>query len=459
MKVTAESLPESQVLLQIELEEPEVERHRERAYRKLVQRVNIPGFRKGKTPRGILERYLGPEALLQEDLEDLLARSALEAVRQQNLDAVSRPEVTEVQSLAPVSFKVTVPLRPKVELGDYASLRVPWEPSQVTPEQEVEVMETIRRQTTPWEPVERAVQVGDLLTLDIRGMVEEPAEGEAPSGEAREQVFIDQKGLNYLLQEGAAYPMPGFSEPLVGMEKGQTKEFALQAPEEFAVRDMAGKPCRFTVTVHEVKEQRLPEIDDEWAKGVLDGHDSLEALRAKVRADLQEQADARAHRDYEEKVLDALTAQATVGFPPVLVESEIDHLLGDEDERLRGLGGTLAAHMASAGRDLASVREGVRPQARQRVLRALLVSQLMEAEKIAVSPEEMDAEVERLVTGQPEGEGRDNARQLFATEGARDTLRRRLLAQKAVDRLTALARGEGPSASPEAPREEAVQPG
>lgn len=446
MKVTAEPLPESQVLLQIELEGPEIELHKERAYRRLVQRYMVPGFRKGKAPRNILERYLGAEVLLQEDLEGLLERSALEAIRQQSLEAIARPEIGELHSLDPMAFKATVSLRPKVELGDYASLRVPWEPPQVTPAQVQEALEAIRRQTTPWEPAGRPVQMGDLLTLDVRGALEgaaAPAEGEeARPAEAAEQVFMDQKGFNYLLQEDETYPMPGFAAQLVGMEVGQTKEFLLEAPADFTVRDLAGKSCRFAVAFTEIKEQRPSALDDEWAKGVLGGFESLEALQAKVRTDLEQQAEAYGRLAYEEKALEALAAQATVEFPPVLVETEIDRLFQDEDERLSSMGLTLAEQIARTGRDPAAYREEARPQARQRVARSLLVSRLAETEGVSVSPEEVEGEVERLLAAQPEGEARANARQIFSTEAGQEALRRRLLARKALDSLTAIARGE-----------------
>lgn len=461
MKVTAETLPESQVLLQIELEEPEIERHKDRAYRRLVQRWAVPGFRKGKTPRAILERYLGPDALVQEDLENLLEQTALEAVKQQSLDAVARPEITEVQSLAPISFKVTVPVRPKIDLGDYASLRVTWEPPAVKPEDEQEVLEAVRRQTTPWEPVERPVQLGDLAALDIRGEVTESIspEGNLSTDNPGDRVFIDQKGLSYPVQEDSTYPMPGFPAQVVGMQRDETREFTLTAKEDFNVRDLAGKECRFQVTLHEVKEQRLPEIDDEWAKGVMGGFESLEALRSKVRVDLQERAEAQAHAEYEDKVLTALEAQVKGEFPPVLVDSEIDHMLQDQDERLRPLGFSLAQHMTSSGRTLQEIQDEVRPQARQRVLRSLIVSQLADAEKVIVPPEEVDAEVQRIVSAQPEGDARTSAEQLFGNDAAQDTVRRRILARKTVDRLIAIARGEGGAASaPEKGHEEAPTP-
>jgi trigger factor len=456
VKITAESVPDRQVVLQIELEAPEIEEHKQRTYRKLVNRYVIPGFRRGKTPRTILERYLGEETFVQEDLEDLLERIVMQAVEQEKLEPVARPQITEVASLAPITFKATIPLKPEIDLGDYKSIHVPWEEPTVSDEDVQETLDALRRQGTPWEPADRPAQLGDLVTIDVTGYVEEPAgaEGEGGSldekvdvsGETQKRTFIEEKGISYFVQETVTYPVPGFAEQLAGMKSGDTKEFTVHAPDDFTVRDLNGKDCHFTVTLQEVKEQKLPEATDEWAKGVTygeqEGFESVEALTARVRADLQERTEAQAHAEYEEKVLDVLAEKAKLSYPPVLVESEIDHLLQDQDDRLRGVGISLASYLANTGQDPQVLRDSVREQAQQRVVRALLVSELTEKEGIQVSDEEIDAEVTRVVDAQPEGDAREQARQLFQSEAARDTIKRRLVARKAMEFLVSAARGE-----------------
>ena len=172
MKITTEDMPDRQIGLLIELEEAEIEDHKQRAYRRLVQQYVIPGFRKGKTPRVILERHIGTETFIQDDIEGLLERSVADAVEQQELEPIGQPQVTDLESLNPIRFRATVSLSPEVELGDYESIRVDWEEPEVTEEQIEEVLNNLRRQGTPWEPAERPVQFGDLLTVGharIRG--------------------------------------------------------------------------------------------------------------------------------------------------------------------------------------------------------------------------------------------------------------------------------------------------
>lgn len=450
MKITSESLADRQVQLQIELEEPELEQHKQRAYRKLVQQYNVPGFRKGKAPRHILERYLGADTLVQEDLEALLDKTVMDAVEQENLEPVARPQITEIESLEPISFKATVPLKPEVTLGDYKAIRVPWEEAKATDEEIEEVLENLRKQGTPWEPVDRAAELGDMLTVDIDGYVEE----EDAEGGRRD--FIEEKSISYLSQESVTYPVPGFAEHLIGMKADETREFTISVPDDFTVRDLNGKDANFTVTLHEVKSQVPPEMDDEWAKSVTltedDSFESLADLREKIQTDLQERSEAQAHSEYEEKVLDALNETTSMEYPPVMVDTEIDHLIQDQDQQLRGMGISLASYLASSGQDPDQIRETVRPQAEQRVLRALLISEVSEAEKIEPSDDEVQEEIDRVLEGQPEGDAREQARQLFDNPEARETVERRLVARKTVDLLTNIARTEDASTAVKKPK-------
>ena len=439
MKISTESTEDRQVFLQVELEEPEIESHKQKAYRKLVQQVAIPGFRKGKAPRVILERYLGVETFMQEGLEDLLEQSADEAVAKEDLDAVGRPEITDVESLDPITFKATVPLKPLSDLGDFRSIRAPWEQPEVKDEDVQEALENVRRQGTPWEPAEsRPVRDGDLVTLTVNGTVL----GE--DGEDAE-TFLEEDGMSFPVQEGATWPVPGFAGQIVGLEPDADKEFSLPLPDDHPNEAIRGKEGSFTVRVSEIKAQELPEMDDEWAKGVMDGFDTMAALRERVETDLRTQAESRAAVDYEEQVLDALQQQATLEFPPIMVETEIDHMLQDQDERMRQIGVSLADYAARTGQEPMELREAMREQAEKRVARSLLVSELTEQTGIEAEETDVDAEIERLLDSQGEDEAaRQSTAEFFAQEAARDTVRRRLVARKAVEYLTAVAKGEEP---------------
>ncbi len=484
MKITTEDMPDRQIGLLIELEEAEIEDHKQRAYRRLVQRYVIPGFRRGKAPRMILERHIGAETLIQDDIEGLLERSVADAVEQQELEPIARPQVTDLESLDPITFRATVALRPEVELGDYESIRVDWEEPEVTEEQVEEVLNNLRRQGSPWEPVERAVQLGDLLTVDMRGYVDEDpeeaaesedgedgdsdsesdgqpeptdeadADAEAGDGDDSEsepevpgrRVFVEETGISYMVQEGVTYPAPGVPEELVGMNAEETKEFTISVPDDFTIRNLNGKEAHFTVTVREVKEQNLPELDDEWAQGIEgfgdDEFETVAALRERIQSDLTERTNAQARADYEENILEKFAEVATVTYPPIVVDLEIDRILQDQDEQMRGMGMSLAAYVQTTGQDVDALRDSVRPQAEQRVLRGLLITNLAESKDIEASDEEIDGDIAEVVGAQQDEATQEQARQVFESEAARESVQRRIVARKTMDMLVEIARGE-----------------
>ncbi len=479
MKITTEDMPDRQVGLLIELEEAEIEDHKQRAYRRLVQRYVIPGFRRGKTPRVILERHIGAETLIQDDIEGLLERSVADAVEQQELEPIGRPQVTDLESLDPITFRATVSLSPEVELGDYESIRVDWEEPEVTDEQVEEVLNNLRRQGAPWEPVERPIQLGDLLTVDMHGYVDEDPEdaaesedggddadaGSEPVAEADSEsesddsdnsegepevpgrrTFVEETGISYMVQEGMTYPAPGVPEQLVGMNAEETKEFTVSVPDDFTVRNLNGKDAHFTVTVREVKEQNLPDLDDEWAQGVEgfgdDEFETVDALRGRIRSDLTERTEAQTRAEYEENILEKFADVATVTYPPIVVDMEVDRILQDQDEQMRGMGMSLAAYAQSTGQGVEQLRDSVRPQAEQRVLRGLLITDLATAVGIEASDEEIDGDIAEVVGAQQDEATQEQARQVFESEAARESVQRRIVARKTMDMLVEIARGE-----------------
>ncbi len=452
MKITTEDMHDRQIGLLIELEDAEIEQHKQRAYQRLVQRYAIPGFRKGKAPRAILERHIGADTLVQDDIEALLDRSIAEAVEQQDLAPIARPQVTDLESLDPITFRATVALSPEVELGDYSSIRIDWEEPHVTDEQVEEVLENLRRQGAPWEPAARPVQFGDLLTIDAHGYVDEEAEAESEGDDdaaddaSGRRVFVEEAGISYLAQEGVTYPAPGFPDQLAGMNAGETREFTISVPDDFTIRNLNGKEAHFTVTVREVKEQILPDADDEWAKSLEgfgeDTFETVNALQGRIRSDLIERAQSQARADYEENVLERFAEIATVVYPPIVLDMEIDRILQDQDQQMRGMGMSLAAYAQSTDQSVDALRDAVRPQAEQRVLRGLLITDLAEKAGVEASGEEIDEDVAQVIASQPDEAAQEQARQVFASEAARETVERRIVARKTMDMLVEITRGQ-----------------
>ena len=426
MKITREDLPKREVLLSIELADEDLGPYLDGAYRKVVQRVNIPGFRKGKAPRQVVERFVGHDALLDDAVDLLLPEVVEKAIKDQGLEQGSIPKV-EVEQRDPVVLKATVPLIPEVTLNEYRGIRVPPETTEVTEEQLNHMLEHLRYESAPWEPADRPVAMGDQVTLDIRA-------------EADSKTLTDQKGVVYLASEENNNPVPGFARALVGMKSGDAKKVNLPFPDDYPDKSLAGKECTYHVNVIEIKEQRLPDLDDEFAKGVGEGYDNMEALTNKLRGDIQSQEEQSAQRRYEDKVAEQLVSDATIVLSDLMVEHEIDHTLYDEQEALQRQQIGIERYLETVGKSVEEHREEVRTVVIARMSQTYALRKLGELEGLTVESEEVDQEITTLV--EEVGGQADRLRRSLDTTDGRETLKQTLLRRKALERLVEIGKGK-----------------
>jgi len=441
VKVKADKIDNSQVVLEVEVDPEEEEQSLEEAYRRLVKKADIPGFRKGKAPRAMFERFIGRDVLLQEAMERLVPRLLGRAIEEQELEPIDQPEVEIVQT-EPVVFKATIPLSPTVELGDYREIRISQEPVEVTDEELNRVIDRLREEHAPWAPVERPVELGDLVTMDVEGKI-----GDEP--------LDKREGIQYQVFANFTFPVPGFAEKLVGLEKGKEAEFSISFPADHERNELAGHECWFKLLISEIKEKNLPELDDEFAKSVSDEFDTYDALRERIVANLRGMAEEQAKRGYEEQVIDAVVDQANVEFPPVLIERDIDGMIGEQERELRANRMSLQDYLARANMSPEQLREELRPLATKRVARSLVLSKVMEEEAIEAGDEELDGEIEAMA--QAAGDKGDELRQFFKSPVGRQSLERTLLTRNTVRRLVEMATGEGASVEPLEPGEAAAE--
>ena len=419
MKVSAERLQDCQVVLNIEVEPEEMEKSREEAYHRLVRRVNIPGFRRGKAPRPILERYIGEEALQQEALDLLVPQLSRQAIEEQKIEPFSPPQVEIVQN-DPVVLKVVVPLHPTVELGDYRNIRISPEKVEITTEQVDKVIEQLRHQRALWEPVERPICFGDLVTIDVE---EKIGEG-APT---------HRSGQQFLVPLDASPPWSDFYNHLLGMTKGEEKEFFLSYPDDYHVKEISGKQYHFKVKVTEIKGERLPELNDEFARGVGEGVDTIDALRERVSANLEKLAEERSKRELEERAAKSIVEMSKVEFPPILIEQEIDRILSEGAIAFGGGQRGKENFLKSIGKTEEKAREDFHPVAKERVARALVMEKIAEEEKIEVEATGVDKEIESMIKN-----ARGNAaelRKVLDTPEGRRWVEQTLRTQKTMQRL------------------------
>lgn len=439
VKVSTERLPQSQVALQVEVDNERLEQAMESAYRRLAAKVRVPGFRPGKAPRAVLERHLGEDAIRQEAIDRLMPQVYKEALEQEAIEPIDRAEY-ELVTEQPLVAKFTVPVRPSVDLGDYASLRVPREPVFVEPERVQEGLEALRRRYATLEPIARPVRWGDIVRADVEGTLDGA-------------VFVREEDAEFRLQEGRTISLPGFVEALVGHEKGEDFQFEVTAPEDLPDQRLRGRPARYRVRIKETKQEVLPELDDDFARQVGEGFPSLAALRSRVEEDLRQALEREAEHHYHDQILDALLERVGLEYPPVLVERETDRLLREQlggSQARSGRGGAgsrdqLERYLQRLGKSEEELRAELRPLAEARVRRSLVLSEVTEAEHIDVTDAEVEAEISRLASGA--SSQADEVRRLFANENAKENLRRSLITRKTLERLVEIASADG--ATPE----------
>jgi len=424
MKTTTEKMENCQVALNIEMEGAETEKYMGIALEHLSRRVVLPGFRKGKAPISLVEQHVGKQAIMQEALEHLVPEAYEEAIKNESISAIDEPKIELVQ-LDPVIFKAIVPTKPEVTPGNYRDIRLEMGKKEISEDDINQVIEQLRMQFGTLVPAERPVQFGDIVTIDIEG-------------KRGEEAILSRKDTSYEVNQGAKYPIPGFAEKIEGMVKDEEKAFEMAFPDDFEIKEIAGKQYSFSVKIKDVKEKSLPEINDDFAKdaGSLD----LAELREKIKDGLQVRADESLKKEFEHKLVTALIEQGSIDFPPVLVEREVDHIINEEARNFPDGVKGLEGYLVNAKKTLEQHREDLKPAASDRVKAYLVTSKIAELENITVSDEEVNESIEKIA-GEEQGKA-EEVKKLFTQPRPRESLRDMMAINKAMDFLTKLVTGQ-----------------
>lgn len=418
MKITTEKMDRCQVALVVEVEPGEMAESRTAVYHRLANKISIPGFRKGKAPRAILEQHLGRDALTQEALEHLVPRLYKQAVESQGLQPIAPPQI-EITQNDPVVFRALLSLKPKIELGDYHSIRL--KPGTVTiGDKEIDAaLERIRHEQAVLRPVDRPVQFDDFVAIDIEASI-----GDTP--------VLNHKGVTYEVSRDSNLPLPGFADNVVGMEKNQEKVFTLSIPKDHRVEKFSGKECLCRVTVSEVKEKEMLELRDELAQSM--GHESLASLREKVAADLKARAEEESRTHLRQKALDALVELSAVDYPPILERREIEQLLQDEARRFGYI--QVEDYLKRTGKTTEELEQELRPLAEKRVTNALALDRVAEQEAIEITASEVDNRVEEV---KKDSADKERVQQFLSLPQVRESIEQSLRTEKTLDRLVQIA--------------------
>ena len=355
----------------------------EKVYRKEVKKINVPGFRKGKAPRSIIEKMYGKGVFYEDAINEIIPDAFEDAIKASELKVVSRPEfdIVTIDDNG-VVLKAKFYVKPDVSLKSYKGIEVTKEVAAVTDEDIDNVVNSDRsRQSKTVDVEDRAVENGDIAVIDYEGFCDGVA-------------FDGGKSENYNLSIGSGSFIPGFEEQIIGHNAGESFDITVKFPEEYHSEDLAGKDAIFKIVLHSIKKNELPELDDEFAKDM--GFDNLEAYKADVKAKLESKNEKAAENNVEEQIINALVENLEADIPAPMFESETENFVRDYDSRLRMQGLDLNTFMKYTDQTLDGLREQFKPMAERQVKTRLALEKIVELEGITASDEEAEAEYANL---------------------------------------------------------------
>lgn len=385
MSVQVEKLEKNMAKLTVEVPAEEVEKALQAAYMKEKNKISIPGFRKGKVPRAMIEKMYGAAVFYEEAANILIQDNYAAAMEESKEDIVSRPtiDIVQIESGKPFIFTAEVAVRPEVTLGKYKGVQVTKIDTTVTDEEVEAALEKEQQKNSRTVTVtDRPVANGDTAVIDFEGFVDGVA-------------FEGGKGENYPLTIGSGSFIPGFEEQLIGAEAEKEVEVNVTFPEEYHSEDLAGKAAVFKCTVHEIKAKELPELDDEFAAEVSE-FDTLDAYKADIKAKIKEQKIADGNRKKEDQAVEKAVANATMEIPEAMIDTQVNQMAQDFAQRIQQQGLSMEQYFQFTGMTAESMMEELRPQAVKRIETRLVLEAIAKAENIEITDERIDEELAKM---------------------------------------------------------------
>ena len=385
MSLQVEKLEKNMAKLTIEVPADDLEKALQSAYMKQKNKISLPGFRKGKVPRQMIEKMYGAEIFYDDAANELIPKAYAEAYDEAELDIVSRPQinVVQIEKGKPFIFTADVATKPEVTLGEYKGLEIEKVSTRVTQkEEDAKIQEEAEKNARTITVTDRPVQDGDEVILDFEGFVDGVA-------------FEGGKGENYPLTIGSGSFIPGFEEQLVGAEAEKEMEVKVTFPKDYHAEDLKGKEAVFKCTIHEIKAKELPEIDDEFAAEVSE-FDTLEEYKADIKAKIKDQKASEGKRKQEDQAVDAVVKNAQYEIPQPMIETQVMQMADDFAQRIQSQGISLEQYFQFTGMTADKMMDELRPQAIKRIETRLVLEAIAKAENIEISDEKLDEELAKM---------------------------------------------------------------
>ena len=386
MSFKVEQLEENNMVkLVIEASAEEFEAGLNAAYNKNKNKISVPGFRKGKAPRKMIEQLYGSQIFFEDAANEIIPDAYADAAKESGLDIVSQPKVSieQLEAGKPFIFAAEVAVRPEVELGEYKGVEVTKADAEVTDADVEEELKKVQDQNSRTVSVEdRAVKDGDMTVIDFEGFID---------GEA----FDGGKGENYPLTIGSHSFIDTFEEQMIGMNIGEEKELNVTFPEDYHAENLKGKPATFKVTVKEIKEKQLPELDDDFAQDVSD-FDTLAEYKDDLKKKIAERKESEAKAKKESEAIEKVVEAAKMDIPQAMIDTQVNRMLEDFAMRLQQQGLSVEQYFQYTGMTADKIMEEMKPEAVKRIKNSLVLEAVAKAENIEVSEEEFEAELQKM---------------------------------------------------------------
>ncbi|NLP36906.1 MAG: trigger factor [Firmicutes bacterium] len=420
--VKLEKIDESKVALEIEVDEETLAGALDQAYKKVVKQISLPGFRKGKVPRFVLESRFGPEILYEDAIEIMVPPAYEQAVKETGIEPIAQPaiDLVQLEKGKPFIFKATVEVKPEVKLGEYRGLEATRQIREITEEDVEKNLQQMRQQHVKLHVVEdRSLEMGDVAVIDFTGYIDgEPFDG--------------GQGEGYSLEIGSNTFIPGFEPQLVGMNIGEEKEIEVTFPEDYHSEEVAGKDAVFKVKLNEIKSKEIPELTDDFVQEISE-FETVAELKADVLNKLKEQEEERADSEVKFALIDAVTEASEVKVPEILIENQLDVMMADLERFLRMQGLTMEKYLEFSNKTVEDLRQEQREDAEKLVKKDLVLEAIMKKEGIAATDEEIQERIKTIAENYKQDE--EAIRELLTVQGQMDALRHELTYSKTIDFL------------------------
>ena len=419
MSVQVENLEKNMAKLTIEVSAEDLEKALESAYQKQKKQISVPGFRKGKVPRAMIEKMYGVDVFYEDAANALMQQNYAAAVDESGIDIVSRPtvDVVQIEKGKPFIFTAEVAVKPEVTLGKYMGVTVTKIDTSVSDEEVDEALEKERNNNARTINVtDRPVAQGDTAVIDFEGFVDGVA-------------FEGGKGENHSLEIGSHTFIDTFEDQLVGKNVGDEVDVNVTFPEQYQAADLAGKPATFKVKINEIKAKELPELNDEFAQDVSE-FNTLEEYKEDLKKHLEVQKEDEAKRTKEDEAIQKIIDKSTMEIPEAMIKTQCENMVNEFAQRLAQSGLSMEQYMQFSGLTLDKLEEQVRPEAETRIKSSLVLEQIAKDENIEVSEEEIDAEIEKMAKAY--GMEADKLKE-YMGDAEKESMKRDISVTKAVD--------------------------